>query len=351
MSRISNLKKIIPEGIDGILLTNEKSQKYLGGFDYSNGYFLVTRKHAYLITDSRYIESAKEYETDEMSVVLFTTGLYDAIKDILCDIKVLGFEDNWLTVAGLERLKKALKDIEFRPIGGIVDGLREIKDLSEIEDMTKAQRIAEKALDHLLGMINYDMTEKEVAFELEMTMKKLGAQAEAFQTIAVSGSASSLPHGVPRDVKLEKGFLTMDFGANYRGYCSDMTRTVVIGKADDEMKKIYNTVLEAQLRALDFLRAGVTGSEYDGVARKVIEDAGYGKFFGHGLGHGVGLYIHEAPGCGKYSKNVLKAGNVVTCEPGIYIEGKYGVRIEDMVVVTETGHKNLALADKKLIEI
>lgn len=353
MSRISKLAAMIPDGIDGILATNEKTQKYLGGFDYTDGYFLVTRDHSYLITDSRYIEAAGKYKTDELDVVLFSGSLYDAICGILKkhSIKTLGYEDIWLTCFKHKQLEKELNGIKLVPIGRLIDSMREIKDRSEIESMIKAQRIAEKALDHLLGIINPNMTEKEVAFELETQMKRLGSQKEAFDTIAVSGRASSLPHGVPRDVKLEKGFLTLDFGATCDGYCSDMTRTICLGKADDEMKKVYNTVLEAQLAALDFVCEGVACNEYDMSARRVINNAGFGKCFGHGLGHGVGLYIHEDPGCGPRSKSILKAGNVITCEPGIYLEGRYGVRIEDMLVVTETGAENLTLAEKKLIEI
>ncbi len=353
MSRIAKLAKLIPEGIDGILATNEKTQKYLGGFDYTDGYFLVTREHSYLITDSRYIEAAGKFATEELDVVQFSGSLYDAISGILKkhNIKTLGYEDIWLTCAKLRWLENELKGIDFKPVGSLIDDLREVKDRSEIECMIKAQRIAEKALDRLLGIITPDMTEREVAFELETEMKRLGSPKEAFDTIAVSGTASSLPHGVPRDVKLERGFLTLDFGATCNGYCSDMTRTVCLGKADDEMKKVYNTVLEAQLTAIDFICEGVPCNEYDMSARKVITDAGYGKCFGHGLGHGVGLYIHENPGCGPRSKSTLKAGNVITCEPGIYLAGKYGVRIEDMLVVTESGAENLTLAEKKLIEL
>ncbi|MBR2986659.1 MAG: M24 family metallopeptidase, partial [Clostridia bacterium] len=196
-----------------------------------------------------------------------------------------------------------------------------------------------------------DKTEIDVALELEFYMRSHGAEDKSFDTIAVSGSASSLPHGVPRNVKLEKGFFTMDFGALYEGYCSDMTRTVVLGKADDEMKKIYNTVLTAQLAAIEKLAVGVTGKETDKVARDIIYGAGYEGCFGHGLGHGVGMDIHEAPSNSAAGIKPFEIGHVITVEPGIYIEGKYGVRIEDMVVFRDGSVEDITKCPKNLIEL
>ena len=196
-----------------------------------------------------------------------------------------------------------------------------------------------------------NMTEIEVALELEYGMRKFGAEKPSFDTIAVSGSASSLPHGEPRNIKLEKGFLTLDYGALYQGYCSDMTRTIVIGKADDEMKKVYNTVLKAQLAALDFVAAGKKGCDCDKVARDIIYGAGYEGCFGHSLGHGVGMFIHENPRLAGMWDKPLEVGAIVTVEPGIYIEGKYGVRIEDMVWLKENESVNLTKAPKELIEL
>jgi Xaa-Pro aminopeptidase len=236
----------------------------------------------------------------------------------------------------------------------LIDGLREFKDADEIETIAKAQDLADAAFEHIIKVMTPNMTEIEVALELEFFMRKNGAKATSFETIAVSGSASSLPHGVPRNVKLQAGFLTMDYGALYGGYCSDMTRTVVIGKADSDIKKVYDTVLEAQTRALDAAANGERGCfKLDKIARDVIENAGYKGCFGHSLGHGVGMYIHEAPrlSFAVAQDKRLEVGNVVTFEPGIYIPGKYGCRIEDMAAITESGIYNFTKSKKELIEL
>ena len=236
----------------------------------------------------------------------------------------------------------------------LLDGARQIKDAGEIEKMKRAQAITDAAFEHILNFIDPSRTEIEIALELEFFMRSHGAESVAFQTITVSGSASSLPHGVPRPVKLERGFLTMDYGACVDGYCSDMTRTVVIGKADEEIKRLYNTVLSAQLAALDAAKNGERrGFTLDKIARDVIEDAGYHGAFGHSLGHGVGMYIHEAPRLAPRTPKdeLLCSGNVVTFEPGIYLEGKYGCRIEDMAVITDDGIYNFTKSPKELIEI
>ncbi len=219
--------------------------------------------------------------------------------------------------------------------------------------MQCAQDIADKAFSDLLGVLSPNMTEIEVAAELEYSMRKLGADGPAFDTIAVSGRASSVPHGTPRNVKLESGFLTMDFGAKYEGYLSDMTRTVVIGKADDEMKKLYNTVLLAQSKALDYLRAGVDAGEADKVARDIIDSVPEFKgTFGHSLGHSIGLLVHEQPGLSPRSfGTILCEGQVTSVEPGIYLFGKYGCRIEDMVAIEKNGVHNFTHSPKELIEI
>ena len=233
-----------------------------------------------------------------------------------------------------------------------LEEIRAVKTEDEIEKIVRAQRIAEEAFDALLKNIRPDMTETDVADELEYQMKKRGSRKPSFDTIAVSGSNSSSPHGVPRNVTLEKGFLTMDFGAMCEGYHSDMTRTIVIGKADAEMKRLYDTVLEAQLAALAAIREGESNAAMDKIARDIIDGAGYEGCFGHSLGHGVGLKIHETPGLSwGAGDRTLKRMELVTVEPGIYIEGKYGCRIEDMMVVTENGGRNLTNAPKEMIEI
>ena len=235
----------------------------------------------------------------------------------------------------------------------MIDGLREFKDAGEIEKMKAAQAITDAAFTHIVDFIRPDMTERQVALEIEFFMRSKGAECVAFDTIAVSGSASSMPHGVPRDVKLEKGFLTMDFGARYDGYCSDMTRTVVIGKADDDIRRLYNTVLEAQTTALAAAGPGESCARMDKIARDIIDGAGYVGTFGHSLGHGVGMYIHEEPRLSSRvpADKLLTPGQVVTFEPGIYLSGKYGCRIEDMVAITENGIMDFTKSPKDLIEI
>ncbi len=353
MSRKNNLLNVLPEGVDALLVTNVKNQRYLTSFDYTDGFVIVTRGKSYCLADSRYIEAAKAEVNQDFEVVLMAGSRRDLFCDLLAkeNVKTIGFEKASMTYEALERFKKLLPEYEFTPVGRLIEGLREIKDNDEIEKIIKAQRIAEAALDHVLGFITPDKTEVDVALELEFFMRSHGAKSISFDTIAVSGTASSMPHGVPRNCKLEKGFLTMDFGALYEGYCSDMTRTIVIGKADEEMKKVYNTVLKAQTEAIEMLKIGVTGKECDTVARDIIYGAGYEGCFGHGLGHGVGMDIHEAPSNSQGGINPFVKGHVITVEPGIYLEGKYGVRIEDMVIFTDEGAVDITKSPKNLIEL
>jgi len=352
-TRLSRLISKLPSEADAILVTNQKNRRYLTNFNSSAGYVLVTRKKSYFITDSRYFEAAKMQSNKEFEVLLQAGKLSDLFKNLLSenDVKTMLFEDAWVTCQTFESYKKLFEGINLLPAGNLIESMREFKDEDEIENIIKAQRIAEMAFEHILGFITPDKTEVDIALELEFFMRSHGATSTSFDTIAVSGTASSQPHGVPRYQKLEKGFLTMDFGALYNGYCSDMTRTVCIGKADDEMKKIYNTVLEAQLAAIAAVKEGVTGAELDKVARDIIYGAGYEGKFGHGLGHGVGMYIHEAPSVSAAGTTPLTKGHVITIEPGIYIEGKCGVRIEDMVAFRENGPELLTKARKDLIEL
>ena len=322
------------------------------GLNYTDGYVVVAREKAWLLADFRYIEAAKRFESDFLTVILLENRRV-TLGNLFSDNKLsrIGFESENVTCAQLDALKETFPLADFVPCGGIIEKMREIKTPEEVRNIIAAQRIAEKALERLFTLISPNMTEIDVALELEYGMRKLGAEKTSFDTIAVSGTASSMPHGVPRNAKLEKGFLTMDFGALYNGYCSDMTRTVVIGKADTEMKKVYHTVLEAQLAALDFVAAGKLGSDCDKTARDIIYAAGYEGCFGHSLGHGVGMYIHEEPRLSYTYNKPLEIGAVVTVEPGIYLQGKYGVRIEDMVYLSENGTVNLTEAKKELIEL
>ncbi len=355
MKKLEILRSRLPDNCDGVLLSSELSQFYMTGFHYTDGYALITKRSAYLITDFRYIEAAKNEADPDFEKVMYSISAPEIAEYLKKDnVKNLMFEDHHLTVAGLEKMKSVFPNINFMPLGNILTDMREFKTEYEADCIIRAQRIAEKSFEQLLGELNSEMTEREAAALLEYFMKKNGADDISFNTVAVSGKASSLPHGVPRNVKLEKGFLTFDFGAVYNGYHSDMTRTVCIGKADDEMKKIYALVLEAQEAALNSIIDGETNCfAIDKVARDIIYKAGYTGCFGHGLGHGVGLQIHENPrlSSGVQKSKTLEKGAVVTVEPGIYIEGKYGVRIEDMVYMSEKGPINITKTPKNLIEL
>jgi Xaa-Pro aminopeptidase len=349
MTALDRVRELIPEKADAFLVTNELNVRYLSGVNYTDGFLLITREKALLFADSRYIEVAKRDAYEGFEVVLLNKKRTEHISEVLPGITRIAYEDNSVTCAQLSAYLKGLENAEFVPAGAIVEKIRNVKTEVEKENVIKAQRIAEKAFDHVLGLITPEITEIDLALELEYYMRKNGADGIAFDTIAVSGSASSMPHGVPRNVKLQKGFLTMDFGAKFNGYCSDMTRTVCIGTPDSEMKKVYDTVLSAQMAALDYIAAGKKCADADKVARDIIADAGYGQCFGHSLGHGVGLYIHEPISLSPRSNGVLETGNIVTVEPGIYLEGRFGVRIEDMVCVTDSGNENLTKAKKELI--
>ena len=342
------------KGLDAVFIHNELNQRYLCNFSFTDGLLLITKRNSYLITDFRYYEMAEAKAFDEFLVVAPESNSA-FIKGVLSDegCKSVGFEGNYLSYTEYDRLCKDYPACSFESIGDIIERMRYIKDSGEIELMKKAQDMTDKAFAHMLKVITPNMTELEVAAELEFSMRMAGASGAAFDTIAVSGTASALPHGAPRPVKLEKGFLTMDFGAKFDGYCSDMTRTVVIGKADCDMKKLYNTVLKAQTAVLDYIQEGVECFAADKVARDIIyAEKQYHGCFGHGLGHGVGLYIHENPRLSPRSKGIHVAkGNVFTVEPGIYLYGRYGCRIEDMVTVGEDGLYNFTRSNKELIEI
>lgn len=358
MSHLQNLtKEMKAKGIEALIVTSEINQRYLTGFDYTDGYVVVTPKHAYLVTDFRYTEAAENAVRGTEWEVLAPKRMLGEISELLHGegVKSVALEEATLAISDFERIKKALDDIAITTnASALLDGLRLHKDAGEIALMQKAQDIADAAFEHILTYINPELTEIDVALELEFFMRAHGAECTSFDTIAVSGSASSLPHGVPRPVKLEKGFFTMDFGARVDGYCSDMTRTVVIGKADEDMRRLYDTVLRAQLASLDACAEGVGCKYLDTVARDIIENAGYHGAFGHSLGHGVGMYIHEAPRLSQAAAedSMLERGHVVTFEPGIYLPGRYGCRIEDMVAITPEGKvHNFTHSPKELIEL
>lgn len=355
MNRSEKLISRLGSTADGIIITDLKNQKYISGFDFTDGFVIATHNGTYLLTDFRYIEAAREQAFPHVKVLLIDqhdpAGSVRSVLDA-DGVRRLAYEEYSLSCLEKSEYERGiLAGYDLVPSGRAIISMRERKDADEIATIIEAQKIADAAFDHILGYITPERTELDVALELEFYMRTHGAKSVSFDTIAVSGTASSRPHGVPSDRKLEEGFLTMDFGALYKGYCSDMTRTVCVGKCTDEMRRVYETVLEAQLTALDAYSVGKTGAELDGVARKFITDAGYGEYFGHGLGHGVGMDIHEAPSVNKRGIVPMDVGHVVTCEPGIYIEGKFGVRIEDMVVFTENGPLNITHSPKNLITL
>ena len=350
MNKIEIFQKRMPEGVDAFLTTDGVTRFYLTNFKSSNGFLFITKKSAHFYTDFRYIEAAeKECVGCEVSVESYKEAVAQIIEKE--KIGTIAFEDELVTVAALEGLKNTFPSCSFVSVGTLVSDMMSLKTPEEMDKIRKAQEITDKAFAAVLPLLRPDMKETDVAAELEYQMKKFGASDKSFDTIAVSGTNSARPHGVPRPIQLEKGFLTMDFGCIYGGYCSDMTRTVVIGKADADMKKVYDTVLQAQRAAIEAVREGMTGSELDRIARDIIYGAGYEGCFGHGLGHGVGLLIHEPLRISSFGKKPLEKGHVFTVEPGIYLKGKYGVRIEDMIQMTENGPLDITKSPKELIEI
>ena len=365
------------KGCNLLLITDKFSLRYFTGFRGGEGLAAITENEKLLIVDSRYTEAAKE-DTEKassgFSVVEFNNDnpkfkiLDEVILGIAGDVKVL-FEDKSLTVAEYREMSteisKAFKtyfpqfegqlrssSMSWYPAGDELEKARRIKSAHEIALLRKAEHIGDAAFADVLKILKPGMTELEVAAEIEYSLKKHGAEGLSFDTIAASGINSSMPHAIPSQKKLAEGdFLTMDFGCIYQGYCSDMTRTVVIGKADDEMKKVYNTVLKAQTEAIAAIKAGLVCKDVDKIARDIIAADGYGPYFGHGLGHSVGLYIHESPALNTRDETVLEAGMIETVEPGVYIPGKWGVRIEDMGAVTADGYDDFTGSDKSLIEL
>ena len=360
MTQLKRLQNIMAQkGVEGILVSSYINQRYVSNFDFQDGYVLVFKNKAYVMTDFRYIEAANnEVDLNDFEIITPKGGHLKTVASLASEIgvKTILVEEDALSLADLTRFEKAAEGKVAYEQGAstIFNAMRVTKTEAELDKMAEAQRITDAAFTHIISVLRPDMTEIDVALEIEFFMRKHGAERLSFETIAVSGTASSMPHGVPRNVKLEKGFLTMDFGCVYGGYCSDMTRTVVLGKADEDIKKVYNTVLAAQEAALEAAANGERGCyRLDEIARDIINGAGFEGRFGHSLGHGVGMLVHEnprlAPGIDRGA--TLVSGNVVTFEPGIYIPQKYGCRIEDMAAITDTGIRNFTKSTKELIEL
>lgn len=349
--RTDRLIERLPDlGIDAILVTNLPNVRYLTGYTGSNGLALIGPEMRDFITDFRYVEQAASQVDPAFGRHRAQLDLLDSLPALLPAGLKLGFEAAYVTVLEHRRLAKLLSDsVELVGVQGAVEGLRAVKDADEVQRIHAAAELADAAFERLLADGLVGRTEREVAIALEVGMRELGAARPSFESIVASGPHGALPHATPRDVAIARGQLVViDWGAELDGYCSDCTRTVATGELGDQGRDAYALVLQAQLGALGAVRAGADGRAVDSVARDVIAAAGHGEHFGHGLGHGVGLEIHEAPRLSQRAEDRLQAGNIVTVEPGVYLPGKLGVRIEDLVVVTDAGCEILTSVPKEL---
>ncbi|MCX6827093.1 MAG: Xaa-Pro peptidase family protein [candidate division Zixibacteria bacterium] len=353
--RIKKVQKYIKEeNLDGFIVSRLVSIRYLCGFSGTSGLLIIRKNSAHFLTDFRYKDQAQKQV--EGAAIIITKG------EIISELKELtqfhgknlryGYETEYLSCNDRQRLQNSLGNVLFLPMLNAVEEFSVVKDESEITLLKKAVDITDVAFERILGYLRPGLREREICAELEYQMICLGSEKPGFETIVASGFRSAMPHGVASDKKISLGdFVTFDFGATYKGYVADLTRTVVIGKATLRQKKIYNIVLRAQLAAIRKVRAGIKAKIVDRAARNVIEKNGYGKYFGHGLGHGIGIYIHSKPSVGPRSTDILKKGMVITIEPGIYLPGWGGVRIEDDVLVTTRGCVVLSKSSKKLLEV
>ncbi len=352
MDRIKRLASSLPEDMDAALITSGVNRRYYTGFVSSAGALLVTREKAVLLLDSRYVEAGTKKVTD--AEVVLMTDMTKQLNELFEEYKVktIGIESGYMTVESLFSLRKVLnvEILDDPRLNAIILKHRQIKSAEEMQEIRAAQAITDKAFLHMLEVIKPGLAEKDLQLELDYFMLRNGATGLAFETILAAGANGSMPHAVPSDNIIKEGdFVTMDFGAAHNGYCSDMTRTVAVGKISEEQEKVYNLVLHAQLSAIDAVRAGVPCNEIDKVARDIIYNAGYEGKFGHGLGHSLGLEIHENPRFSPICKEITEAGTVMSVEPGIYLDGRFGVRIEDIVMITEDGCDVITKSEKKLI--
>ena len=352
MDHIAKITAQLPEhGLDAMLVTSAPGERYAVGFE-GEGWVLVSRDGARYSTDGRYIEAARQQVTGA-EIVLTERGqshLALAREEIRRrGLKRVGFESGRVSADELGRWKDSLP-CELVAAQGLLDGLRAAKDEEELARMRQAQRITDEAFREILNFIRPGLTEQEVAARLVYELLRRGGRRVSFDPIVAAGANGSMPHAVPGETVFQPGmFVTMDFGCVYEGYCSDMTRTVAVGQPTDEMERVYHTVLEAQRAGIAAARAGVTGSEVDRAARQAIQQAGYGSFFSHSFGHSLGLEIHESPNASPSEQTVFPAGAVISAEPGIYLPGHFGVRIEDVLVLREGGCEDITQAPKNLI--
>ena len=350
MTRIEKIQaKLRENGLDAIVLFSPVNIRYAVQFLVENGAVLVTSEGAWLLTDSRYVEAA-QLKTVDAEVILFDTEhpLREKLKELLRGSIHIGAEERRMPYADWNRWQEILK-CGLVPAENLILDLRSVKEPEEVANITAAQRIAERALEEVKNLIRPGVTERAIAAELTYRMMLYGGEGNSFDPIALTGKNTSVPHGVPSGAEVAEGdFVLMDFGCLVNGYCSDMTRTVAVGHATEEMRTVYETVLRAQSAGIACARCGVSGADIHNAAEKVIADAGYGARFGHAFGHSLGLEIHENPGAHPKNIKPMPAGVVISAEPGIYIPGKFGVRIEDMLRLTEDGNEDLTRAPKEL---
>ncbi|MFD6206718.1 M24 family metallopeptidase [Peribacillus sp. NPDC060253] len=351
MNKLTRLRASMEKvGIDGFLITSTYNRRFMTNFTGSAGVVLISQKEAKFITDFRYVEQAGKQATDYEIVQHKGTIIEEVGKQAKeMNIGTLGFEQEHLTFATYKAYETGI-EAQLKPVSGIIENLRLIKTSSEIKILKEAAAIADAAFTHILDFIRPGVTELDVSNELEFFMRKQGATSSSFDIIVASGIRSALPHGVATDKIIEKGdFVTLDFGAYFNGYVSDITRTLAVGKPSEELINIYDIVLEAQLRGMAGIKPGMTGREADALTRNLIEEKGFGQYFGHSTGHGIGLEVHEGPALSLRSDIILEPGMAVTVEPGIYLPGVGGVRIEDDTIVTIEGNESLTHSTKELI--
>ncbi|TMN20785.1 M24 family metallopeptidase [Lentibacillus cibarius] len=353
MGKLNKLRQKLEEvNLDAILITSPVNRRYMTGFTGTAGAVIVSHDDARFITDFRYIEQAGE-QADGFTVVEHKQLIHQEIRDQLnqMNVKRLGFEKDHVTFTSYELYKETF-DAELTGVSGMVEALRLFKSKDELSILKQAAQIADDAFQHIQGYIKPGAKEIDIANELEFFMRKQGAESSSFDIIVASGYRGALPHGVASDKEIQSGELvTMDYGALFNGYCSDITRTVAVGEISTELNTIYDTVLKAQLLGVDGVKPGITGKEADALTRDYIKEQGYGDYFGHSTGHGLGMEVHESPSLSFRSDKELKAGMVVTVEPGIYVPNVGGCRIEDDIVVTESGNDRLTSAPKDLIQL
>lgn len=353
MTRVQRVQEQLEKrGLDALLITSPYNLRYVSNFTGTTGLSVITKEKAFFVTDFRYTEQAAQ-QAEGFEIIQNKGLIYKEVAQIVDEEKLekVGFEEDHLTVSIYQTVDE-LVGSDLEPASGLVEELREVKEPQEVETIKKAIEITESAYTHILNFIKPGMTEIQVANELDFHMRSLGASGVSFDTIVASGKRSAMPHGVASDKAIEEGdMITIDFGCYYNGYVSDMTRTFAIGDPGEKLKEIYQIVLDAQLKVNEEAKAGMTGAELDAVARDYITEKGYGDAFGHTTGHGIGLEVHEGPSVSYRNEKKFVPGNVITNEPGIYLPGIGGVRIEDDLLITEDGNENLMTLPKELIQL